>query len=109
MQTGYLARSARTGSRDRIVAMRFVELTGTKGDDDRITRMIDRPAASFDPTPRDQVVDRDGQVNLPNGGAGIARELAATLHARGNATRVAISHARGAVWPRLRYGAICAR
>ena len=90
------------------VGMLLAELMRIKaeGDYDAIKALIDRYGVHFDPTLRDQVLERYKTLNLPSYWAGINPQLDADTGPGGVIRNVRVSYPRDAVHQYLRYGAM---
>jgi dipeptidyl-peptidase-3 len=90
------------------VGMLLAELMRIKaeGDYDAIKALIDKYGVHFDPTLRDQVMERYRKLNMPTYFAGINPDLTAQFDGAGNVTKVDIQYPRDYVKQQLSYSAI---
>ncbi|HMF75953.1 MAG TPA: hypothetical protein VK604_09860, partial [Bryobacteraceae bacterium] len=90
------------------VGMLLAELMRIKaeGDYPAIKALIDQYGVHFDPTLRDQVVERYRKLNLPTYWTGINADLKAQFDSAGTVTKVEISYPRDYMKQQLDYSAM---
>jgi dipeptidyl-peptidase-3 len=90
------------------VGMLLAELMRIKaeGDYDAIKVLVDKYGVHFDPTLRDQVLERYRKLNLPTYFAGINAHLTASIGKNGEVEQVEINYWKDPVEQYLDYGAM---
>jgi dipeptidyl-peptidase-3 len=77
-----------------------------EGDYDAIKVLVDKYGVHFDPTLRDQVLERYRKLNLPTYFAGINAHLTASIGKNGEVEQVEINYWKDPVEQYLDYGAM---